>query len=406
MSAISDDPEDIVFLTPEEDPSDHGASPALRRSARKRKSTTSDMLKGSGSKKKKGGSPAQKEADPGKSMPRIPRTPQGGQPPRQTEERPEAVSTFEALLLAMEGRLSSKIDKSNEVARQVLEVASQTKMTLDDMEARVKTNEDNIKQVIERTEDRVMHRVKDQIKELITDQLKQAGFDPDLTAGALSTLPVNTPARPCPPATNAVSYAAAAAAQSQPERTKTSSDRRSDRFWDCRRSLRLWPMKQGSTDELQDFLLNKLDMSQDFVDNIGQLRIRLVKDRRAKVKDEAVVVFETKEIRDAIRARASNLSDYRDTAGMRLELPDYLQKDFRALMNLAYDLKAKHPTLRRNVKFDEEDMGLFMDIQTSAEERWRRIKPDQARKLARTRSRGPEKLNDSDIVTLLGDEAE
>ena len=155
MSAISDDPEDIVFLTPEEDPSDHGASPALRRSARKRKSTTSDMLKGSGSKKKKGGSPAQKEADPGKSMPRIPRTPQGGQPPRQTEERPEAVSTFEALLLAMEGRLSSKIDKSNEVARQVLEVASQTKMTLDDMEARVKTNEDNIKQVIERTEDRV-----------------------------------------------------------------------------------------------------------------------------------------------------------------------------------------------------------------------------------------------------------
>ena len=96
------------------------------------------------------------------------------------------------------------------------------------------------------------------------------------------------------------------------------------------------------------------------------------------------------------------MADHRDTAGMRLELPDSLQKDFRALMNLAYDLKSKHPTLRRNVKFDEEDLGLFMDIQTGVDERWRRIKPDQARKLAKTRTRGPEKLNDSDIVTLLG----
>ena len=87
---------------------------------------------------------------------------------------------------------------------------------------------------------------------------------------------------------------------------------------------------------------------------------------------------------------------------MGLEPPDSLQKDFRALMNLAYDLKSKHPTLRRNVKFDEEDLGLFMDIQTSVDERWRRIKPDQARKLAKARVRGPEKLNDLDIVTLLG----
>ena len=107
-----------------------------------------------------------------------------------------------------------------------------------------------------------------------------------------------------------------------------------------------------------------------------------------------------------MRARASNLADHREAAGMRLELPDYLQKDFRSLMNLAFDLKKKHTGLRRNIKFDEEDLGLFMDIQKNADERWRRIKPDQAKKLVRSRSRGPEKLNDSDIATLLGSDDE
>ena len=269
----------------------------------------------------------------------------------------------------------------------------------------MRSNEENIKDAIERSGSELMRGVKDQIKELVTDQLRQAGFDPDLTAGALSTIPCNTPARnvPTTPAVGGTaSYAAAATAavQAKPQHDKT--DRRTERFWNCRRSLRLWPMKEGTSSELRDFLQTKLNMSEDFVDNLGITRIRLVKDRRAKIKDEAVVQFETKEIRDSIRARASNLADHRDTAGMRLELPDYLQRDFRSLMNLAYDLKSKHASLRRNIKFDEEDMGLFMDIQTDADDRWRRIKPEQARKLARTRSRGPEKLNDSDIVTLLG----
>ena len=73
---------ELVFLSPEEEVGpiqkpggDQGASPVLRRSNRKRKSAVycEDMSKNSGSKKKKGSSP-----DPGKSMPKIPRTPQRG----------------------------------------------------------------------------------------------------------------------------------------------------------------------------------------------------------------------------------------------------------------------------------------------------------------------------------------
>ena len=78
--------EESVFLSPEEQfqsegqEKDQGASPALRRSNRKRKSTAlvTDMTKNSGSKKKKGSSPVTvRTDDPGKSMPRLPRTPRG-----------------------------------------------------------------------------------------------------------------------------------------------------------------------------------------------------------------------------------------------------------------------------------------------------------------------------------------
>ena len=76
--------DDLVFLSPDESVGeqdeagqvkgqDQGASPTLRRSNRKRKSVTvlGSMSKNSATKKKKN------SPDPGKSMPRIPRTPQG-----------------------------------------------------------------------------------------------------------------------------------------------------------------------------------------------------------------------------------------------------------------------------------------------------------------------------------------
>ena len=58
-----------------------------------------------------------------------------------------------------------------------------------------------------------------------------------------------------------------------------------------------------------------------------------------------------------------NLALCREEAGMRLNIPDHLKKDFAALMNLSYDLKRKDKDLKRNIKFDEDTLGLFMDIQ-------------------------------------------
>ena len=75
-----------------------------------------------------------------------------------------------------------------------------------------------------------------------------------------------------------------------------------------------------------------------------------------------IVTFENKHLRDAVKANASILANHRDEAGMRLDIPEHLKRDFHALMNLSFDLKKRYPGLKRNVKFDEEDCGLFMDV--------------------------------------------
>ena len=93
---------------------------------------------------------------------------------------------------------------------------------------------------------------------------------------------------------------------------------------------------------------------------------------------------------------------------MRLHIPDHLQGDFHALMNLSFDLKKKHTGLKRNVKFDEDDLGLFMDIQFEKDGVWKRVKPDQARRSSEAagqrNGRGPEKMLDEEIVSRLGEE--
>ena len=94
---------------------------------------------------------------------------------------------------------------------------------------------------------------------------------------------------------------------------------------------------------------------------------------------------------------------------MRLHIPDHLQKDFQTLMSLAFDLKKTNPQLRRNVKFDEETLGLFMDLQTDKDGDWKRVKPDQARRALSRRPKGkegPTGLEDDEILSLLGGSTE
>ena len=114
---------------------------------------------------------------------------------------------------------------------------------------------------------------------------------------------------------------------------------------------------------------------------MGEVQICQHKDPRSKVKDECNGEFESKEVRDAVKAQALNLAKRREDAGMRQHLPNHLQKDFKALKGLSYDLKKKHPNLRRSHKFDEDSVGLFMDIQFKPEAPGNELCPSKPSKL-------------------------
>ena len=125
-----------------------------------------------------------------------------------------------------------------------------------------------------------------------------------------------------------------------------------------------------------------------------------------KLDNEVVVTFESKELRDAVKAQGHNLAKYKDEAGMRLHIPNYLHKDFIVLMKLAYLLKKTNPDLRRNVKFDEETAGLFLDMQLKKDGSWKRVRPEEARKAVqgKANSEGPAEVEAGELLDLIGDE--
>ena len=101
--------------------------------------------------------------------------------------------------------------------------------------------------------------------------------------------------------------------------------------------------------------------------------------RPANIKNEYSVTFTLKAVRDAVRGAASRLGACAEPCGIRLEVPDFLQADFRALENIAFRIKRKHPNMRRNVKLDDDRLGVIMDIKVSENAEWSRILPEHAR---------------------------
>ena len=144
----------------------------MRRSNRKRKSVSSvssvqEMSKGSGSKKKKcsPSQPAQPTSVPpatsatnqGKSMPRVPRSPQPGKDQEQTEKPPEKPRQeppdFAALLIAMEARLSNKIEATNQAVKEAVVLSKTSGDALEALEAKVDSNKEALRETLARVED-------------------------------------------------------------------------------------------------------------------------------------------------------------------------------------------------------------------------------------------------------------
>ena len=71
--------------------------------------------------------------------------------------------------------------------------------------------------------------------------------------------------------------------------------------------------------------------------------------------------------------------------GMRLEIPESLRPNLRALESMSYLLKQSNPTLKRNIKYDDEVMDLVMDVKINEDAPWRKIRPEQATQAKKNR---------------------
>ena len=101
-----------------------------------------------------------------------------------------------------------------------------------------------------------------------------------------------------------------------------------DRYWQCRRSLRIWPINGADVrTDLRDFLKTKPRLGPIFLSDMGELSVKRVPAApTAKITREVITIFSTVEIRDAVRRAAKELAGLSD-AGIRLEIPYFLQPE-------------------------------------------------------------------------------
>ena len=186
---------------------------------------------------------------------------------------------------------------------------------------------------------------------------------------------------------------------------------REEAYWRARRSLRLWPIsREGNLKERTiEFMVNELLLDQQHAVGLNFEVKRIGGNARSRdtasraIRDEALVVFESARDRDDVRSFAKNLE--RRGRGLRLEVPDHLWPSFRVLQNVGYELKQKHPALKRNVLFDDDSMDLKLDLCTDPSQPWRTIYPDGARrslaKMGKVINTGRAALSPSELDDLL-----
>ena len=141
--------------------------------------------------------------------------------------------------------------------------------------------------------------------------------------------------------------------------------RREDRYWECRRALRLRPIVPGTNLEeaVREYMIEHLKLSDSFMDSIGPFSARRIPfGPAAKVKNEVLVPYQSTDVRDAVKSAARNLAGKGSDFGVRLEVPDHLKSAMKALQAMSFEIKQKYPSARRNVLFDDESQDLVLDL--------------------------------------------
>ena len=162
-----------------------------------------------------------------------------------------------------------------------------------------------------------------------------------------------------------------------------------EKYWSARKTLRIWPVVGDALEAaVVGFLESKLKCPPGRV-AVGDFSARRVySPPDLTAQSQVVVTFSSVGLRDEVKSMARNLSGTDRKTGVQIEPPDHLRGHYQAFQRLAFQLKRKNPSLRRNIKFYDPELCLSMDIKTSSEADWKAVSYEQAREiLKKTRVR-------------------
>ena len=171
---------------------------------------------------------------------------------------------------------------------------------------------------------------------------------------------------------------------------------REEIFLTSRRSVRIWPIEgdtsQAMRSNLDTFLLEALQLTREEIDDLDIESVTRTRLRHnARIHLEVLVKFSSVEARDQVAMRGGYLAEFVDSckkplAGIRMDIPMYLNGVFKLLNSYGYKLRQLHGEgTKRYVKYDEANLSLYLDVRTPESEEWFQITPAQAKELQELR---------------------
>ena len=189
--------------------------------------------------------------------------------------------------------------------------------------------------------------------------------------------------------------------------TTASSNRRDEAYFRCRKSLKVWPVDgEDLIDSFKVFMRTKLGMDDQRISTIGEITVTKLNTRAARNRNEVLVMFEDKELRDYVKSTGPSLAGDSST-GMAMHVPGHLLDNYYALSSVGYNIKTSHAGTKRSIKFDDAKLDLFLDICINGQ--WKRITPDEAKQALKTAPvpnlpGGSRSLTAADLSSLMNGE--
>ena len=96
------------------------------------------------------------------------------------------------------------------------------------------------------------------------------------------------------------------------------------------------------------------------------------------------MLFDEVQTRDYIMSHAKNLARVslqsgKPSYGIRLDFPDFLSPQFRTLEKYGAQQRQTHgPGNKRNIKFEDASLSLYMDVKLPDDPNWIQVSPEMA----------------------------